>query len=463
MRNPVLPLFALLAGCAPLSEHDDWSHRPATETQALPIDTGIFAGARDLPAFDGVPPKNVLMISIDTWRRDHFDRFGDGREFTPFMASLAEQGLSLDDHTTCSNWTYAGTTCTILGMYNIDNDFLPKIGADYRDPVPSGTKFLASYLVPAGYHNLLVSGNSWLGQQYNNAQGYHDADPPGVQNTKELLEVGIERLEAAVDPLNDKWFLHMHLMEPHVAYKPPDEYLTELEDLQPLPYDVTINEQHYDATSDWPDMTDDERDLLKQHLLVRYRGELRYMDDQIAEVFADIDAKGYLDDTLVVFWTDHGEAFWEHEKQSHAWTLHRPENDGIAFFWSKNMLPTAWGGPTVAIDLAPTILGTLGLLIPDEMTGIRVGQAPPGRDRFGYAIARGTPSQSIRQNEWKLIFTWDGTVELYNLDEDPDEVTNVYTADHPVARSLWALLKPRVEATAALAPEETLSWPPGLD
>jgi len=462
MRLLSLSFGFLLAGCLP-QVVELTGHRP-TSIPAVPLDTDTtFVPTELLPQFDGAPPQNVLMISIDTWRRDHFDPYGDGTEYTPFLASLAAEGLRLDDHVSCSNWTYPAVTCTILGMYNLDNDFLPKIAQDYREPVPSGTRFLAGYLVEPGYYNLLVSANSWLGQSYNNAAGYHDSRPPNVQNTKLLLEKGVERLEAAVDPATDPWFLHVHLMEPHVAYKPPEEYLTELEGLAPLWFDPTENEQHYDATKDWPDMTPEQRDLLETHLRIRYRAELRYMDDQIEEVFSDLDDKGLLDNTLVVFWTDHGESFWEHGHQSHAWTLHRQENDAIAFFWSKNIVQNAWTYPTVSIDIAPTVLSILDINVPETMTGFRVGQAPPNRARFAYVVGRTDPAQSVRFNDWKMIFNWTGVIELYDLFTDPEELNNVYAPDHPMAQPLWDKLKPRVEKAVPLVPEETISWPPGLD
>ena len=435
--------LSLLIGCgAP----------PGHRTQETASDPVVHPTSTATIQFEGPTPQNLLMISVDTWS-----------SYAPFLASLADSGFLLDNHTTCSNWTYAGTTCTLLGMYNVDNGFLPKMPSDYRDPVPAGTRFLASHLLEPGYHNLLVSGNSWLGPKYKNAQGYHSAAPPPFQNTAMLLQEGISRLEAAVDTANDKWFLHVHLMEPHVSYNPPDSYLSELDGLDPLPWDFTVGDEHYEATRGWPDLTPAEQALLEAHLRIRYAAEIRYMDDQIAAAFTDMDARGLLDDTLVLFWSDHGEAFWEHGHQTHAWTLHRPENDGVAFFWAKNIVPNVWPGPTSSIDLTPTLLSLLEIDIPPELTGMPVGEAPANRYRYGYSISRTVPVQSIQSVWWKLIYQWNGTVELYNLFEDPAEENDLYTPDHPMAGELWEALRPRVEATGLLAEEWTITWPEGLD
>ena len=59
-----------------------------------------------VPAFYGRVPKNVVMISMDTFRKDHLDRYG-GEGATPFLSALADAGVALDDHVQCSNWTFS--------------------------------------------------------------------------------------------------------------------------------------------------------------------------------------------------------------------------------------------------------------------------------------------------------------------------------------------------------------------
>ena len=68
----------------------------------------------DVLSFTGQVPKNLLFISIDTLRRDHLGAHGD-LGLTPFLDRLADEGVVMQDHMQCSNWTYGAITCTLLG------------------------------------------------------------------------------------------------------------------------------------------------------------------------------------------------------------------------------------------------------------------------------------------------------------------------------------------------------------
>jgi len=196
---------------------------------------------------------------------------------------------------------------------------------------------------------------------------------------------------------------------------------------------------------------------------VRYDAELRYLDDQLRTIWADLTARGLLEDTLVVLFNDHGEQIWDHGQQSHAYSLYAEENDGIAVFWSQNILPGAWTGPTSQIDLAPTLIKLLGARVPSEMTGIPLGEASEDRATFALTSARNNTLQSVRQSGHKLIYTWStGGVELYDLAADPGEQANVYDPADPIALALWDLLLPRIELAEPLVFDDVPVWPFGL-
>jgi len=261
------------------------------------------------------------------------------------------------------------------------------------------------------------------------------------------------------------WLLHVHVIEPHASYDPPDEYLGAEKALPPVPWDLSDRDVQYDVTrTQWPTMTQDEKDLLKAHLVARYDGEVSWMDDQIYWMLADMDFDHLLDDTLVVFWNDHGEQFWEHGFQTHAYQLYGEENNALLFFWSKNIVQGTWTEPTSSIDLVPTLLGLEGVPQPETVTGYPIGQAPADRPRFAHAIARIGPESSVVLDHYKLIFVWTGFVELYDLENDPGELTDLYDPTHPSseAQKLWALLEPEIELQAHVAAVYPVSWPAEL-
>ena len=69
-------------------------------------------------------PKNLLVISLDTYRKDHMARYGDTRNLTPFLDSIAANGLALDNHQSCSNWTYPGVVCAMDGRSPLEYGFV---------------------------------------------------------------------------------------------------------------------------------------------------------------------------------------------------------------------------------------------------------------------------------------------------------------------------------------------------
>jgi hypothetical protein len=169
--------------------------------------------------------------------------------------------------------------------------------------------------------------------------------------------------------------------------------------------------------------------------------------------------------TLVVVWNDHGEAFWEHGFQTHAYNLSAEESDGILMFWSKNIVAGQWDEPTSAIDLAPTLLDLFGVPIPPEITGQPVGSAAPDRSIFAATIGRVGGVQSIIKSGIKLQYHWKGAaVRMWDRNADPFETEDLYNANNREALSLWELLLPEVERMAGLVVNEepAPNWPDDL-
>lgn len=436
---------------------------PTTAETGTPTTSTGTTGDGPL-VFTGRRPKNLLFVSIDTTRRDHFGDFSP-TVYTPFFADWMSRSVVLEDHQQCSDWTYASTSCTLIGRYHEENGFAPELRAD-TVPFPDGQVTLASRLHEHGYYSMLLSPNSWLGTKWNNAQGYDDPTPPGTGRAAEVFEVGRARLEAAKAEGHDKWFLHLHLMEPHAPYVPPPEYYAdELAGVPPLPegWSLDTQDEHYAIVNRWPALTPDEQALLEKHLRARYHGELRFLDEQVEAQIAAFDEAGLLDDTLVVVWTDHGEQFYERGRESHAWHLNAEENDAVMFLWAKNLAPARWTGPTHAVDLVPTVLDALGYSPNDPtLSGSVLGTAPADRPRFGMSVARSGVLQSVTKDDRKLIFDWKGTVTAFDRGADRYEAVDVFDATDPRDQALWDLLVPRVQAMRALQPDETFVWPSGL-
>ena len=442
--------------------------KPEIHDEPLPdAKTGPVVGTGALQ-FYRQAPKNVIFISIDTFRKDHIGAFGSTKGLTPFLDRIAAEGMILTDFQQCSNWTFGSTTCTLAGRTNIERGHLPRLNgtAETRPKVPDGTPFLASWLREQGYATALVSANEWLSPTWGNTQGYDAFEEPGGDTTA-VLDKGRDLVTRELDAQGvDRFFLHMHSMEPHASYNPPAEYTETPADLEPwLQGNPRDRDTHYAWRDDWGDIDPETQELLEAHLRVLYEGEVRTLDARLAQNWEELEREGYLNDTLVVFWNDHGEQFWEHGNNTHAYMLYGEESDGFAILWSRNIVETAFDGPTHAIDLAPTILAAIGAPMPAEVTGLPVGTAPADRFRFSEAMARKGGVNMVTRNGYKLQFQWSGTVDFYDRNVDPGEQVNLYDPTDPNLLEMWAALKPQAEQMATLLlgdPPPTPSFPSEL-
>ena len=427
--------------------------RPLTVTE--PTDTAAVSPF----VFAGDPPSNLLMISVDTLRKSELGFYGGAARSDRIDALLATS-VHLDDHMQCSSWTYASTGCTLMGTLHEQNGYMP-ILSFLQPRMPAESRMLAHALTDAGYFTMIHSANEWLGPRWGTTNGHLVVEDYG-SDAVTASRAARERLLAE---RGDRPFaLHLHVTEPHAAYDPPDSYLVGIEDLPPVPWDLSVRDEHYgvNAGDGYADLSPELQDALKQHLLFRYRADIAWLDDKLATILDEYEAAGLLDDTLVVFWTDHGEAFWEHGHQTHAWDLYPQENDAVLAFWAKNLEPMAWDGPTMAIDLAPTVLDVLGVPVPASMTGGPLGHAFEDRVRYASVLARAGLVQMVRIGDDALYYEWKtGAVARHDLAADPEALVNLYTLGDAAALPLWDAMTPYREALSSLVEAERVH-PPGL-
>ncbi|MBX2800628.1 MAG: sulfatase-like hydrolase/transferase [Myxococcales bacterium] len=431
--------------------------------------------------FDGPAPSNLIVLSLDTMRKDHMGRYAAGDSLTPFLDARAAEGVALDDFVVCSNWTTASTACVMAGATNLergaDRQMLPIVGpTGPAQEIPAEPQ-LAKQLSDAGFETLFVTSNGFYSRSHGNAQGFRNVVYEGPRKVQGLWELAKDRVDPARGGgLPSPFYLHVHFFEPHRPYTPPEEVLAPLiDELPPSPVPLdTVDDQNVAVgmiQADPPVLEPDEIETVKEHMRARYRGEVISFDNGLSFVWEQMRELGLLDDALVLFFTDHGEALWEHGFTFHGRLLHRNENDAIAWFWADNLVSASVDRPTGSEDLAPSVLTALGVAVPDTMTGLPVGTGPEVRDRLAFADAYQGVVQSVQREHHLLHFQWDAppagrtNLALYDLQADPGEQTNLYDPAAPsaIALELWSVLAPAVvEAKRWLPDNRTVNWPDGV-
>ncbi len=444
MLRAMIPLLTLL-GCGP-------------ELVALPCDPSAAGGSDRALVFDGPRPRNLLMISLDTFRRDRVGRYGGDAE-TDFLDGLLAAGVALDDHRSCSNWTYPSMLCALTGQSPTELGFIATTNLGASPPlIPEDIEFLGDWLGRAGYSTRLITANQLIGEKFGFARAYGEVTEQSNASAASINSYAAEAIED-LRGVEQPWFLHLHYIDPHVPYDPPAEYLDGLAALPALDAEVNTKAGLVDVYENLEDYSEEELALIREHLRVYYNGEMAYLDDQLERVFAELEAAGLLEDALVVLYSDHGEQFFEHGAILHHEGLYQEESDAVALFWAPGLAPVSWGAPTRHADIAPTVLDALGLDIPREVRGQVLGSQPEVCARFAHSVDEESGTQSVDRDGLRMIYDWDGSVWLYDRALDPAERRDILGERPEDALLLWSFLAPEVEALEALHPSARAKAP----
>lgn len=395
------------------------------------------------------PPRNLLLVSVDTLRRDRVGRYAaDTSERTPFVDQLLREGVAFEDHRSCSSWTYASMLCALTGAYNEDIGFVPARDTGLLTTMPPDIELLTSWL---DMDSVLVSANPLVGSESAMEARYTQ----GCSGCEPSLPAAnlVDRALQASAGLTEPWVLHVHFMDPHLPYKAaPASYLPDPSTWPDTGYNLTQGGGFEEAQQDWPDLDPDTQQAILDEAEARYAAEIRYFDDELSRLFGELGDQGALDDTLVMLWSDHGEQFFEHDGIKHGRTVYAEETLAMAGFWGPMLTPATVDEPTSHVDLVPTLLAALGHDVPDSVTGRTIGAGAAG-PRFTTSLSHKSfdTRQSVQVGPDRLIYTWEGTLELYDVWTDPGETNDRFVPGHEVAATLWPLLAPRVGIAADVA------------
>lgn len=390
------------------------------------------------PDLSAARASNLILISIDTLRRDALGRYeGQG---TPFLDDLASRSLVLDDHASNAAWTFPSMTCALGGRCPEDLGFLPD---PYALQGLGDAPVLATWLDDAGFVSATVTASLLIDRDRGLAREVDVLEVLPQEPAEVVLDHALTQLDA-LRADGRRWVLHAHLTDSHSPYEPPDRYAYLWDDLAPLPVDLDDPRSWSALATAYRSYDDATKLLIQQHFSARYEGAASYTDAELGRFWEALQARGALDDTVVVVFSDHGEQLWEHGRWGHGISLHYGERAAIAMIWAPGLEPLAWPGPTDHMDLVPTLLPMLGLPVPPEVTGVAVGAADPDAPRFAVTLPdERWPLQAVDWQCYTMLYAWHGGAEVYRRDVDPRERHDRSDA-WAVTAALWDLLEPEV-------------------
>jgi arylsulfatase A-like enzyme len=402
-------------------------------------------------ACSAAPHPNILVIVIDSLRADRVGFYDTHRNLSPFLDSLADHGNAFWNAYAQSSWALPSMASLWTSRYPWQH------GVNAVNSVLSDTQpALAKVLKQHGYVAGGFSGNSELSADLGFAQGFDRyevfAHPPKAGRT--LPKTSAERVNrealAWLDSVRAKSaapaFLYLHYTEPHFPYLPPqvffDQILAQRPD--PLAERRVVFDMFYIHRNRWH-QTDAATVAVLRDM---YDGEVMHIDDGLRQLFSDLKSRGFLDHSIVVITSDHGEAFLEHGSTSHGNTLYNELiHVPLLLLISGQSARVDIRQAVSLVDLGPTLLDLIGISAPssfeggslapvmgrarppgflEKLTGSRQKAVPPVYSELLQAPEKkppvlGAPLRSVIVGTRKLILHQDGTAEAYDLAADPGE------------------------------------------
>ena len=176
-----------------------------------------------------------------------------------------------------------------------------------------------------------------------------------------------------------------------------------------------------------------------------------------------------MDNTIVILTADHGENFGEHHLMSHELSIY----DTLLRVPLLIRYPSGVSAglrvenPVQLIDIFPSLLSILGIqdarlhlqgsiLLPDQIQNRKQEyvfaeynnsravdriQRRFGKDLMPNPVYQPKILKTVRSSDWKFIWGTDGTRELYAIDKDPEETSNLFLSDPEAAKRMEQVLK----------------------
>jgi len=436
---------AALGKAKPFGKSERQSHKGLSRFFVTAVVLAFLTSCQPSPqakTLRGARDANILLITLDTTRADHLSCYSpksapgvahtpaspesrtpgsEGVARTPHLDALAARGVRFVHATAQVPLTLPSHACIMTGAYPPVHGLRDMGGFVLAKTHPT----LASILSSAGFATGAFVGSKVLNRRMGLANGFATYDDdmraqnegemlPGIYPERRAAVVTDRALDWLKQNAESRFFLWAHYYDPHAPYDPPE------------PYKTTYA-----------------KDL--------YSGEIAYTDEQVGRLLDWFAGQAFASKTLIVVVGDHGESRGEHGEQTH----------GVFLYESTTRVPFIVAGPDVpagkvindqvrSIDIMPTVLAFLNVSPGPEAQGVSlwplIQQDRKVRSNYSYletlyprTYMNWSELRAMRTDSWKLIVA--PHPELYNLERDPQENTNLiarYPADaDQLQKKIW--------------------------
>lgn len=377
--------------------------------------------------------RNVVVLLIDTLRASKLRAYNsDSRVRTPVIDRIVERGILFEQAQSPENWTKPAVASLLTGLQPATH------GAKTEEArLPDSAELLSEVMKEAGFTTGSFIANGYVSDRFGFDQGWDDynnfiRDGRSTEAEDVFREAGnfIERHK------DERFFVYIQTIDPHVPYDPPAEYLRMYDAsaysgiVQPRRTpELLVQAKRKEITFSAAD---------HRRLEALHDGEISYHDFWLGKFMERLEQLGVADDTLLVITSDHGEEFMEHGSYGHGHSIFQELLAVPLIFHMPGKLPE---GRRVkhsvsTLNVAQTILDLTGVsglsraegrsLVPDLLGDVVSGPQVAFSD---FQDIR----RVARAGRWKLIMRANLSSVLFDLERDPGERRERSVHEFPIA------------------------------
>ena len=387
--------------------------RKKTPRQVLKVATPAAPGR---PAFKG----NVLLLCIDTLRLDKLGVLGNPDGLTPNLDRLAGEGALFTRAFAQGPNTPQSFPTIFTSQYQSRVPFYKRF-VNYPRLKPSAVTVF-EVLRDKGVATAAVTSHFYFKPRRGITQGIKDWDNRGALDIKgsnkdiaspRIVPRAIAKLKKLA-AARQRFALFVHLFEPHSTYVRHKGFRITRKGVKGL-------QQKYDF-------------------------EVKFVDIWIGKLLAGLKEAGLEDNTAVIVFSDHGESFGEHRLYFHGQALYNEVINVPLIVRVPGARKRVVKDTVALLDIAPTMLGLMGIPAPPSFQGRSLlpavhGEKAGEKRKVGSLLMRypNWPKgwrAMISGNHKVLHRVTENRFEIYDLDKDPRELKNLVHSDPALAKKL---------------------------
>ncbi|MGA6984623.1 MAG: sulfatase-like hydrolase/transferase [Terriglobales bacterium] len=354
---------------------------------------------------------SVILITIDTLRADHVGCYGAQTVKTPTLDALAHDGVVFERAISQVPLTWPSHAVILTGTYPFQNGVQDFTG----QPLAQNFRTVSQAFQQAGYATGAVISAFVLDRSWGLARGFDFYDDAFSAETFEKKDIGLvdrragESVAHAIAWLKKTpqrpFFLWLHLYDPHSPYDSPEPYRSEY---RSHPYD----------------------------------GAIAYADHELGNLVSWLKQNHLYDSSLIVALSDHGESLGEHGEDEHGFFVYNatvhvplivkpPAGSGVSAGRRHEPVETAAVAPTL-LQLARLKDATDPIYAQFQshaLLGAGADTSQPSQDPaysetfYPFSSFGWSPLHALESERFHFIEA--PKPELYDLETDPGETTNI--------------------------------------